>query len=77
MCVLHSWSNIEPIIQSSECDPYVWSQYGWVIDQVQLTDESANDYCEQIKQSECKIVCDGSSKMGYPHQRYGLLEPVK
>ena len=64
MCVLHSWSNIEPIIQSSECDPYEWSQYGWVIDQVQLTDDSANDYCEQIRQSEGKIVCDGSLKNG-------------
>ena len=64
MCILHSWSNIELIIQSSECDPCEWSQYGWVIDQVQLTDESVNVYCKQIKQPEGKIVCDGSLKNG-------------
>ena len=64
LCTLRSWYTIEPIASQTDYDPFDWSQYGWVIDTVQITEDNVKAYCKDILASEGKIVCDGSLKNG-------------
>ena len=59
-----SWYNIEPITCQPDYDPYDWSQYGWVIDTVQITEDKVDAYSKDILASEGRIVCDCSLKHG-------------
>ena len=56
LCALRSWYNIEPITCQPDYDPFDWSQYGWVIDTVQITEDNVKAYCKDILASERKIV---------------------
>ena len=63
---LTSWANIYAKPEDISHDPYDWEQqYGWVIDEVQMSQQGIDDYKHAIRSNEGKIVCDGSYKAGY------------
>ena len=53
-----SWANIYAKPENMSHDPYDWEQYGWVIDEMQMSQLGIDDYKHAIRSNEGQIVCD-------------------